>query len=301
MEVNQKSVSWTIGELLQWTTAFFTRSGIDEARLSAELLLAHALGCTRMALYTRFEQTPPPEQVASFRDMVKKRKDHTPVAYLIGKAWFYSLEFAVTPDVLIPRPDTETIVEQVIRLARMTPAWEAPEILDLCTGSGCIAIALAKNLPTARLTASDISTAALQMAEKNAATHELAARIRLISGDLFEPVAVMSPAVKFHAIVSNPPYIVADKIAELMPEVARHEPRLALDGGTDGLAFYRRIAEQAGEYLVPDGALIVETAFDQTLDVQAILQTQGGFQDSRIIRDAAGHPRCVLVRKAAGG
>lgn len=301
MEVNQKPVSWTIGELLQWTTAFFTRSGIDEARLSSELLLAHALNCTRMALYTRFEQTPPPEQVAAFREMVKKRKDHTPVAYLIGKAWFYSLEFTVTPDVLIPRPDTETIVEQVIHLARLTPAWETPEILDLCTGSGCIAIALAKNLPTARITASDISPAALAMAEKNAIAHELSARIHLVSGDLFEPVAAMSPPVRFHAIVSNPPYIVADKIGELMPEVARHEPRLALDGGTDGLAFYRRIARHAAEFLVPEGALILETAFDQTLEVQKILQEQGGFHDGRIIRDAAGHPRCVLVRKHGGG
>lgn len=301
MDVSQKPVSWTIGELLQWTTAYFTRGGIDEARLSAELLLAHALGCTRMALYTRFEQTPPSEQVAAFREMVKKRKEHMPVAYLIGKAWFYSLEFAVSPDVLIPRPDTETIVEQVIRLARMTPAWEAPEILDLCTGSGCIAIALAKNLPTARLTASDISPAALRMAESNIATHEVSARIRLIAGDLFEPVAQMSPPVKFHAIVSNPPYIASEKIVELMPEVSRHEPRLALNGGTDGLAFYRRIAERAAEFLVPDGVLIVETAFDQTDDVQLILQAKGAFQDGRIIRDAAGHPRCVLVRKAGGG
>ena len=301
MDVSQKSVSWTIGELLQWTTAFFSRSGIDEARLSAELLLAHALGCTRMALYTRFEQTPPPEQVAAFREMVKKRRDHTPVAYLIGKAWFYSLEFAVTPDVLIPRPDTETIVEQVIRLARMTPAWEAPEILDLCTGSGCIAVALAKNLPAARLIASDISPAALRIAEKNAAAHELTARIRFISGDLFEPLAAMSPPVKFHAIVCNPPYIVADKIAELMPEVSQHEPKVALNGGADGLAFYRRLATHAPEYLLPDGALIVETAFDQSSDVQDILLAQKDFHDSRIIRDAAAHPRCVLVRKSAAG
>ncbi len=301
MDASRKSVSWTIGELLQWTTAFFTRNGIDEARLSAELLLAHALGCTRMALYTRFEQTPPPDQVAAFREMVKKRKDHTPVPYLIGKAWFYSLEFAVTPDVLIPRPDTETLVEQVIRLARMTPAWEAPEILDLCTGSGCIAIALAKNLPAARLTASDISPAALRIAENNAAAHELSARIRFISGDLFQPIAAMSPPVMFHAIVCNPPYIVADKIAGLMPEVSRHEPQLALNGGADGLAFYHRLATHAGEYLLPDGALMVETAFDQTADVQKIFLAQGVFHDSRIIRDTAGHSRCVLVRKAGAG
>jgi release factor glutamine methyltransferase len=297
----QKPVAWTIGELLQWTTAFFTRNGIDEARLSAELLLAHVLGSTRMALYTRFEYIPPPGQVAEFRELVKKRKEHVPVAYLIGKAWFYSLEFHVTPDVLIPRPDTETIVEQVIRLSRTATAWETPEILDLCTGSGCIAIALAKNLPHARLTASDISEAGLAIAKKNAMTHAVAEKIRFISGNLFEPIAAMTPPVLFHAIVSNPPYIVADKISALMPEVSRHEPRLALDGGADGLDFYRRIAANAAAFLTPGGALIVETAFDQTPEVQDILLADGIFHDSRIIRDVAGHPRCVLVRKANGG
>ncbi|MGC9259844.1 MAG: peptide chain release factor N(5)-glutamine methyltransferase [Phycisphaerae bacterium] len=299
--MERKPVNWTIGELLQWTTAFFTRSGIDEARLSAELLLTHALSCSRMALYTRFDQIPPPDQIAAFREMVKQRKEHVPVAYLIGKAWFYSLEFAVTPDVLIPRPDTETMVEQVIRLARLTTSWETPEILDLCTGSGCIAIALAKNLPTARITASDISRAALQVAEKNAATHEVAARIHFISGDLLEPAAALSPPIQFHIIVCNPPYIVTDKIAELMPEVAQHEPRLALDGGADGLEFYRRIAAQAGELLAPDGVLIVESAFDQTVEVEKLLVASGIFHASRIMRDVAGHPRCVLVRKADCG
>lgn len=301
MNVNPQGVTWTVGELLQWTTAFFTRSGIDEARLSAELLLAHALGCSRMVLYTRFEQIPPPDQVASFREMVKKRKEHVPVAYLIGKAWFYSLEFMVTPEVLIPRPDTETLVEEVIRLARTIPAWETPEILDICTGSGCIAIALAKNIPSARFIASDISQTALCLAGKNAEIHEVAARIRLISGDLFEPVAALSPPVLFHAIVCNPPYIVADQISSLMPEVSGHEPRLALDGGADGLAFYRRIAEKAGDYLISDGALIVETAFDQTREVEHLLLAQGVFHNSQIIRDLAGHPRCVLVRKTVGG
>ncbi len=301
MNVERKPVNWTVGELLQWTTAFFTRSGLDEARLSAELLLAHVLGCSRMALYTRFDQTPPPDQIAAFREMVKKRKEHVPVAYLIGKAWFYSLELAITPDVLIPRPDTETMVEQVIRLARLTTSWETPEILDLCTGSGCIAIALAKHLSTARITATDISSAALKVAEQNAITHEVAPRIRFITGDLWEPIATLSPAVQYHIIVCNPPYIVTDKIADLMPEVAQHEPRLALDGGFDGLEFYRRIAARSGEFLRADGILLVETAFDQTMEVEKLLLASGMFQTSQIIRDLAGHPRCVLVRKAAHG
>jgi release factor glutamine methyltransferase len=170
----------------------------------------------------------------------------------------------------------------------------------MCTGSGCIAIALAKSIPSARLTASDISRSALCLAAKNAEIHDVAARISLICGDLFEPVAALSPPVLFHAIVCNPPYIVADQISSLMPEVSAHEPRLALDGGPDGLAFYRRIAEQAGDFLISGGALIVETAFDQTQAVEQMLLAQGVFHDSQIIRDLAGHPRCVLVRKAVG-
>lgn len=291
--------AWKTGELLEWTTQFFTRAGIDEARLSAELLLAHALGTSRMALYTQFDQFPAPEKVARFRELVRLRKEHTPVAHLIGKAWFFSMELGVSADVLIPRPDTETLVEQAIGLVRANPGWETPDILDLCTGSGCIALALAKNLPAARLVAADISPAALAVAEKNAAALQLSDRIRWCLGDLFAGVQELSPPVKFDLIVSNPPYIPTAQIAALMPEVSRHEPRLALDGGPDGVTFYKRIATEAPDWLKAGGALLVETAFDQAAAVEDILGATGQFSGLRIVRDVAGHQRCLIAHLKA--
>src|SRR6185312_785568 len=235
---------WTIGSLLTWTTDFFTKKGIDEPRLSAELLLAHALECSRMALYTQYERVPPEKQIAAFRALVKERANHVPVAYLVGKAWFFSLEFAVTRDVLIPRPDTETLVEFVIQHARQRPEWSAPgmpAILDLCTGSGAITIALAKRLPTAVFTATDISPKALAVARGNAETHKVADRITFLEGDLFAPLAKEPAPTLFHVIAANPPYIPSGEIANLPVTVRDHEPRLALVGGIDGLTFHRRI------------------------------------------------------------
>ncbi len=289
-------IAWKTGELLDWTTQFFTRCEIEDPRLSAELLLAHALGVSRMALYTQYDQFPPPEKVAAFRELVRRRKDHTPVAYLVGKAWFFSLEFSVSPDVLIPRPDTETLVEQVISLVRSRPDWAAPEILDLGTGSGCIALALAKNLPAARLTATDISAAALAVAKSNAESIQPASSIRWLQGDLFAAIEALSPPVRFKVIVSNPPYIPGSQVDGLMPEVSRHEPRLALDGGSDGLRFFERIAKSAPDWLEPGGVLAMETAFNQAAAVEKNLLAAGCFGNARIARDAAGRQRCVIAQ-----
>jgi len=287
---------WTLGSLLEWTTDFFTRKSIDDARLSAELLLAHVLGSTRMMLYTQYERLPNESQLAAFRDLVRQRSENVPVAYLIGRAWFFSLEFAVTRDVLIPRPDTETLVEQIITRVRQTPGWESPAIFDLCTGSGCIAIALAKNLPAATLIATDSSVKALEVAQQNAATHNVADRITFFHGDLFEPATARGevPPRKFHIIASNPPYIPTAAVADLPPTVRDHEPRAALDGGPDGMAFHRRIVAEAKPFLEPKGLLAMEIQFDQSIEVQAIMATGGYLENIRMIRDAAGHPRCVL-------
>jgi len=284
--------------LLQWTADFFTRKDIDEPRLSAELLLAHALDCSRMALYTQYERVPPDAQIASFRESVKLRADHVPVAYLIGKAWFYSLEFLVTRDVLIPRPDTETLVEQVISRVRQAPGWETPAILDLCTGSGCIAIALAKNLPAAALVATDISAGALGVARQNAELHKVADRIKITQGDLYEALASLTPAPRFQVIASNPPYIASGEIAELPRHVREHEPRLALEGGPDGLAFHRRIIAGTREFLEPGGLLALEIAWNQAPEAQAVCAAASHLENIRIVRDAAGQQRCVLATRA---
>lgn len=302
---------WTVGSLLTWTTDFFARKGIDEPRLSAELLLAHALDCTRMALYTRYENVPPEGPLTAFREMVKQRAEHVPVAYLVGKAWFYSLEFAVTRDVLIPRPDTETLVETVITHIRVRSAaassasadasalpavtpGDTVHILDLCTGSGCIAIALAKNISTAHVTATDLSTAALAVAQKNIDQHKLADRVKLASGDLFAALTQAEPAVRFDVIAANPPYIATEKLKTLEPQVREHEPVTALDGGADGLEPHRRILAEAREHLHPGGMLVLEIAYDQAEAARELFTAAGYLDGIRIVRDAAGNARCVV-------
>ncbi len=290
---------WTVGELLTRTHEFFARQGVAEARLSAELLLAHVLACSRLELYTRFERTVSPADIATFRELVRQRRDKMPVAYLIGQAWFYSLEFEVSPAVLIPRPETETLVEQTIQLARQVPTQTQAQvrILELGVGSGCIAIALAKNFPTAQLTGTECSAAALDLAAKNARRHGVAERVRFLQGDLFAPLEALPPTPRFHITVSNPPYIPTAQLDTLMPEVSGYEPKIALDGGADGLAFYRRIAAEVPRWLEPDGVVLVETAFDQTPAVERIFSQTRWYAATQIIADAAGHPRCVLARR----
>lgn len=284
---------WTIGSLLQWTSDFFTRKGVDEARLSAELLLAHALGCSRMQLYTQYDRVPAESQLAGFRENVKQRSEHVPVAYLIGKAWFFSLELAVTRDVLIPRPDTETLVEHVIQRIRNTPGWETPGILDLCTGSGCIAIALAKNIAASHIVATDISPGALKVATQNAEKIGVKERIDFLEGDLYAALAALTPPRQFEVIISNPPYIATADIQKLEPTVRDHEPRIALDGGPDGLDFHRRILTSAREWLKPNGLIIGEIAFDQGEKATTLYKETAWLDNVRLIRDAAGRARAV--------
>ncbi len=292
---------WTIGSLLTWTADFFTRKNVEEPRLSAELLLAHALQCSRMSLYTQYERVPAEQQLTAFRDMVKQRTSHVPVAYLIGKAWFFSLEFSVTRDVLIPRPDTETLVETVISHVRQKPGWTdsgGPAVLDLCTGSGCIAIALAKHLPSAVITATDLSEKALVVARQNAEAHKVADRITFFHGDLFAALAQQSAPTMFRVIASNPPYIPTADVANLPPQVRDHEPRQALDGGLDGMDAHRRILESARNFLHPEGLLIMEMQFDQGPALTGIYAAAGYLGNLRTIRDAANHPRCVAAVRA---
>ncbi|MGC8560062.1 MAG: peptide chain release factor N(5)-glutamine methyltransferase [Phycisphaerae bacterium] len=288
-----ETTNWTVGKLLAWTADYFSRHHIDEPRLSAELLLAHALGCSRMALYTGYEQIPPAAQVELFRSLVKRRKEHEPVAYLTGRAWFYSLELRVSSDVLIPRPDTETLVEQAITALRNSSS-PRPRVLDLCTGSGCAALAIAKNCPATQIVATDISPAALAIAQANALHVGLSDRVVFRQGDLFD--ALPPDDAPFNLITANPPYIGTGLIDALAPEISRHEPRLALDGGDDGLQIIRRIIEGAPEHLVAGGWLLMETAFDQTQQVSELVMRTGRFEPPRVILDVARNPRCVAAR-----
>jgi len=285
--------TWTILELLRWTKEHFEAKGIDTPRLDAELLLAHALGCDRLRLYVEFEKPVTPEERGAFRALVRRRaEERVPVAYLTGVREFWSLPLAVTPDVLIPRPDTETLIEAV--LARLPGRDAELSVLDLGTGSGAIALALARELPQARLTATDLSSAALAVARKNAEALGLAERVRFLAGDGFAPVA----AERFDAIVSNPPYVPEADAAGLAPEL-RHEPALALFAPGDGTALLRRIAAEAGARLRPGGLLALELAPTQAGDVTQCLAA-AGLGEIAEHRDLAGHIRALSAFRREG-
>src|SRR5205085_707098 len=204
------------------------QEGSESPRHDTEVLLAHALGCRRIDLYTRYEEIPPDEGRQRFRDLIRQRIEGCPVAYLVGRKEFFSLEFAVTRSVLIPRPDTECLVNECLRLAKEVAE---PHVLDIGTGSGNIAVAIAHQLKKARVTAVDVSAEALAVAAGNAAKHGLTERIRFLQGDLFAPIP---EGERFDFVLSNPPYIAAEEMSTLPVGVREHEPHLALDGGPGG-------------------------------------------------------------------
>jgi len=389
---NVDSGPWTVSRLLAWTRDYFGRQGVESPRLCAELLLAHAMGCPRIRLYTQYEAVPGPDVLERYREAVKAAAAGTPIAYLTGVKGFFSLEFEVTPDVLIPRPETEILVERTIRLLRdseagghaapgaeaaggqvalgaehaagaqvapgagdaaaaeettgaegtagvQAPAGESARlsgrntthrILDLGTGSGCIAVALAKNLPDAALFASDISEAAVNVARRNAARHGVAERIEFRVGDLFAPweatregpaeanvslqrergptddtgaarpgSATARPgSALFDVIVSNPPYVATAPGTPVAENVRKYEPHAALFAGPDGLDVIRRIIAEAPRWLAPNGHLLMEMAFDQAHKVCGLLNSSH-WQHVTTYRDAAGYERVVHARRPA--
>lgn len=389
---NVDSGPWTVSRLLAWTRDYFGRQGVESPRLCAELLLAHAMGCPRIRLYTQYEAVPGPDVLERYREAVKAAAAGTPIAYLTGVKEFFSLEFEVTPDVLIPRPETEILVERTIRLLRdseagghaapgaeaaggqvalgaehaagaqvapgagdaaaaeettgaegtagvQAPAGESARlsgrntthrILDLGTGSGCIAVALAKNLPDAALFASDISEAAVNVARRNAARHGVAERIEFRVGDLFAPweatregpaeanvslqrergptddtgaarpgSATARPgSALFDVIVSNPPYVATAPGTPVAENVRKYEPHAALFAGPDGLDVIRRIIAEAPRWLAPNGHLLMEMAFDQAHKVCGLLNSSH-WQHVTTYRDAAGYERVVHARRPA--
>ncbi|MBI1827209.1 MAG: peptide chain release factor N(5)-glutamine methyltransferase [Planctomycetes bacterium] len=253
---------WTIGRLLSWTSDYLKQCEIEDARLSAEVLLAAAMQCRRIDLYTRFDEVPGDGVLKQYRDWVRRAAQHEPIAYLVGEKEFFSLPFHVSRDVLIPRPETEALVEAVADYCQQAK-FERPRILDVGTGSGCIIIAILKGLPAATGVASDISAAALEIARKNAHRHQVVGRLQLIEADGLSFGAKDGggpPSAKFDVIVSNPPYIPAAEVASLKPEVREFEPPIALTDGSDGLSFYRHLATDAPDVLTPNGHLFVEVA-----------------------------------------
>jgi len=286
---------WTIQKLLNWTTEYLTGKGVDAPRLSAELLLSNVLGLKRIELYTQYNRMVEQEHLARLRELVKRAGQHEPVAYLVGRAEFYSIEFEVTPDCLIPRPETELLVQRSIELLRLRAGPH--QVCDLCTGCGVIAVAIAKNVPDAKVIATDLSEAALGVAAKNVRKYGLDDRVELLRGDLFEPLIPQLDMAPFDLIVCNPPYVSAAEYEKLEKNVKDYEPRTALYGGEDGLELYRRIAEQVGRFLDSDGALLLEIGHEQGSAVRALLEQTGLFEIIKVDKDLSSHDRIVMAQR----
>jgi release factor glutamine methyltransferase len=327
--MSEAAAEWTIGRLIEWTRQFFEKKGIPQPRLEAEILLAHVLGAERIALYMRYDQPVDDDQRNQFRDLVKRRADREPTRYLVGVCEFLSLAMKVTSACLIPRPETEQLVEETLRLAgvrkrlphALGPVAEdyrpvapaaaagsapAPEavppsvsVIELCTGCGCIAVSLAASLPQARVTATDLSAEALEVARTNAEAHGVADRVALLAGDLYQPLdaADVRPA---DFLLANPPYVAEAEWAGLEPEIVRHEPRGALVAGPKGTEIIDRILKGAPAYLNPGGRLLLEIGSGQGEAVRALAADVRGLEGVEVLKDYAGHDRILVARKGDG-
>lgn len=280
--------TWTIRRVLDWTKGHFEKQQVDAPRLTAELLLAHVLSSTRVKLFMDLDRPLTKEELAAYRGLIQRRMAGEPTQYLIGHKEFFGRRFAVDRRVLIPRSETELLVEGALRvLPKDTPV----RVLDLCTGSGCVALSIAAERPLASVWATDVSTDALQLARANAESLGVAGRVTFFEGSLLAP---LPGDARFHVIVSNPPYIPTGELASLQREV-QQEPRLALDGGADGLAVIRPLVEAAGPRLAPGGWLALEIAEDQGARVKALFEA-AGLVEARIEQDLARHDRLVFGR-----
>lgn len=284
---------WTVGRLLEWTIAFFKRHSLETPRLDAEVLLAKVLDCRRIELYAMYGAEVAERDRGAYREMVRRRADGCPAAYLTGHKEFYARSFDVGPAVLIPRPETEHLVIEALAFAKEEPVRH---FLDIGCGSGILAVTLAKEWPSAFGMAVDVSSDALAVALGNAKRHGVAERITLLRSDLFACVPRDEP---FDLIVSNPPYVAREEFASLPATVRDHEPRLALDGGAFGLEIVARIIEQAARFLRPKGRLLLEIGSAQESAVRS-LATGAGFKLDATANDLAGHPRVIrAIRNSA--
>jgi release factor glutamine methyltransferase len=286
---------WTILKLIRWTDERFQKEGLSTPRLDAEVLLAATLGVERVKLYTHFDQPVLPEELIRFKEMIQRRLKREPVAYIIGQREFWSLPFKVTRDVLIPRPETETLVAESIKLFSAGAFQDGhPQILEIGTGSGAISISLATELSAVAVVATDLSARALAVAAENAARHRVSHRIQFLRGDLFSP---LQEGAKFHLILSNPPYISRSQFSDLPPDVRDFEPTLALDGGEDGLEFYRRAFPRVSDFLLPGGWLLAEIGVGQDQNILQIVSPNQALDDFGFVPDLAGIKRVFKARK----
>lgn len=286
-ERERERETWTVGKVVRWATDDFRGRGIDSARLDAELLLAMVLGVERMRIIIEPERPLATDELAKYRELIRRRRAREPIAYLRGEREFYGRSFRVSSDVLIPRPDTETLVDVV--LARSASRSMYARLLDLCTGSGCVAITIARERPNWHVTGVDLSEAALRVARDNAARLGAIWNVRWLVGDLSAP---LGDKERFEVLTANPPYIPDAEVETLEPDVRAFEPRLALAGGPDGLVLTRRVVTDARRLLVPGGLLALEIMAG-TSDAVAALVREAGFEDVAVARDYGGNDRVV--------
>ncbi|HEV3137992.1 MAG TPA: peptide chain release factor N(5)-glutamine methyltransferase [Pirellulales bacterium] len=286
---------WTVGRLLEWTADYLKQHGSASPRLEAEVLLAHARGCQRIELYTSFGDSATEALRTKFRELVRRRAEGMPVAYLVGHREFYSLDFRVTPDVLIPRPETELLVMTVLDRIKAHPPVDRPlELADVGTGSGIIAITAARHAPSVRVTALDVSVAALAVARDNAQRLGVAERIAFVESDL---LAAIDSSRKFDCIASNPPYVSTAELADLPREVKAYEPELALAAGPSGTNVIERLIPQAAERLTSAGTLLLEISPMLQQRVESLIASDERLQLGPTIKDLAGLARVVQATR----
>jgi release factor glutamine methyltransferase len=284
-------VRWTIKGVLEWTADYFKTKGIATGRLDAEVLLAHCLCVDRLHLYLNMDRPLAPDERTRFRGLIRRRAAREPVALITGQKEFWSLRLRTVPGILIPRPDTEILVEAILDEIRENPS---PTVMEIGTGSGAVAISIAREKPSALVLATDVDPLAASMASVNAQSAGATREVSFVVCDLF---GAIQQTPTFDVVCSNPPYIPHDAIAGLEPEITRFEPIRALDGGPDGLDIIREIVRQASAYLKPGGTLFLEIGDSQEEAVREIFSSLGGFRDIRSIRDLSGTPRVVKGRR----
>ena len=286
---------WTILKLLKWTTDYFKSYGIEGPRIGAEVLLAHSLGLQRIDLYLRYDQPLGRNELVAFKQLIQRRTAREPVAYILGTKEFWSMELGVNRNVLIPRPETECLVETVLSSITADPLSGPKRVLDLGTGSGAIALALASQQPYYSYFASDFSKSAIITARQNAVRHNLDDKLRFFCSDWFG--ALKDKRQLFDIIVSNPPYIETAVIGTLQPEICKYEPLHALDGGEDGLVHLRHIIRAAHTYLIPDGRLFLEIGHNQKDALEKIVDQCGRYGQVMFTKDYSGCDRVVQMWK----
>jgi release factor glutamine methyltransferase len=287
---------WTIRKLITWASEYLEGHGVESPRLSAELMLGRVLELERLQLYLHFDQPLTPEELAAFKELLIRRRAHEPMAYILGSREFYGLDILVGPGVLVPRPETEHLVEQGLQALE---GIESPRILDLCTGSGCVALALAHERPDAAVVGVDISQEALAFAHKSADALKLSQRVTWLHGELYDPVAAAGGF--FDLITANPPYVREDEWQGLSTEVREYEPRQALVSGPGGLELVGQIIAGSRAYLKPFGMLLMEVGAGQADEALKTASRAGVFERVRAVKDLAGIERVMVCQRGDYG